>query len=193
MSKNIEVVQSIDDISRLLTSGFDEWKSLGEVNVKHNNELTLFNYTAKAQYEARWNFFETVSRGLILNNVTGRIVARPFEKFFNWGEGGRTTDAPIDYVMEKLDGSLGIMYEHEGEFKIATRGSFDSDQAIWATEFIQSKKRHPKDTVGEYTLLFEIIYPDNRIVVDYGQREDLVLLALRHNPTGAYSRLPQHK
>ena len=60
MSKNIEVVQSIDDISRLLTSGFDEWKSLGEVNVKHNNDLTLLNYTEKAQYETRRNYLETV-------------------------------------------------------------------------------------------------------------------------------------
>ncbi|MGI0133725.1 MAG: hypothetical protein ACREBW_02045, partial [Candidatus Micrarchaeaceae archaeon] len=30
----------------------------------------------------------------------------------------------------------------------------------------------------EYTYLFEIIYPSNRIVVNYGEQEDLVLLAI---------------
>lgn len=30
-----------------------------------------------------------------------------------------------------------------------------------------------------HTVLFEIIYPENRIVVDYGEMEDLVLLTRR--------------
>jgi RNA ligase len=38
----------------------------------------------------------------------------------------------------------------------------------------------------ECTLLFEIIYPDNRIVVDYGNEEMLVLLAARNTITGEY-------
>ena len=42
-------------------------------------------------------------------------MARPFDKFFNWGEGswrngGRTTTADISFVTEKYDGSLGILY-----------------------------------------------------------------------------------
>jgi RNA ligase len=36
----------------------------------------------------------------------------------------------------------------------------------------------------EYTYLFEIIYPENRIIVDYGDREELVLLAVIHTETG---------
>jgi len=35
-----------------------------------------------------------------------------------------------------------------------------------------------------HTVLFEIIYPENRIVVDYGEMEDLVLLGAVHTATG---------
>ena len=59
--------------------------------VRRKGELAIFNYTKAAQFAERWNFFERVSRGLILNAVTGEVVARSFDKFFNWGEGGRTT------------------------------------------------------------------------------------------------------
>jgi hypothetical protein len=34
--------------------------------------------------------------------------------------------------------------------------------------------------------MFEIIYPENRIVLDYGERQDLVLLAGRNRFTGEY-------
>ena len=36
----------------------------------------------------------------------------------------------------------------------------------------------------EYTYLFEIIFPEGRIVVDYGDREDLILIAIVHTETG---------
>ncbi|HRF99146.1 MAG TPA: hypothetical protein PLZ51_28235, partial [Aggregatilineales bacterium] len=74
----------------------------------------------------------------------------------------------------KMDGSLGILYRWQGAYYIATRGNFDSDQAIWATIFLRTHY-DLHNLADEYTLLFEIIYPDNRIVVNYGQRQDLVL------------------
>lgn len=46
---------------------------------------------------------------------------------------------------------------------IATRGSFESDQALWATEWIQKRFR-PVDFLAGYTYLYEIIYPENRVV-----------------------------
>ncbi len=183
---------SIDDIVRLLKSGCDDWSEFGNVNVKKLGDLTLFNYSAKAAYEKRWNYFECVSRGLIINHETGEIVARPFDKFFNWGEGERMTDASIVTISEKMDGSLGILYRRNGLCYIATRGSFDGDQACWATNYLG---RHYELVLlpGNLTLLFEIIYPSNRIVIDYGQREDLSLLAARDRHTGKYLSLPELK
>jgi len=174
-----------DQLGTLLMSGFEDWKKCGEVNIRYDGDLALFNYTDKAQYAGRWNWFERVSRGLIMNRKTGQIVARPFDKFFNWLEGGRRATGHIVTVTEKLDGSLGVAYRSDSGYKIATRGSFDSEQAKWAT--LQLGGRYFLDDFPEHwTLMFEIIYPENRIVVDYGKREALVLLAIRDIISGDY-------
>ncbi len=64
--------------------------------------------------------------------------------------------------------------------KIASRGSFSSEQAIKATQLLNSDKykRWIPFLHIEKTYLFEIIYPQNRIVCDYGDEEKLVLLAI---------------
>ena len=83
-----------------------------------------------------------------------------------------------------MDGSLGISYWHNGEIKVATRGSFESEQALWATERLQQKDftNFPQN----WTLLFEVIYPENRVVVNYNGLETLTLLAIRDTETGNY-------
>jgi len=65
----------------------------------------------------------------------------------------------------------------KGEWHMATRGSFTSEQAIKGME-IANKYNYDKICVPGYTYLFEIIYPENRIVVDYGKEERLVLLGV---------------
>ncbi len=77
-------------------------------------------------------------------------------------------------MLEKLDGSLGILFYYNNQWHLATRGSFHSDQAIRGSEIL---KKYSLDYLHtDYTYLFEIIYPENRIVVDYQDREELVLL-----------------
>jgi RNA ligase len=65
----------------------------------------------------------------------------------------------------------------KGEWHMATRGSFTSEQAIKGME-IAKRLNYDKTCVIGYTYLFEIIYPENRIVVDYGKEERLVLLGV---------------
>ena len=115
-----DTIKTIDDIKAIaaLTPWVKElwiWKMYGEVKATYNGDLVLFNYTAKAQYAGRWNFFERVSRGLILNWRTGEVVARPFDKFFNLGEPrGPLFQGGIISVTEKKDGSLGFFYSDNG-------------------------------------------------------------------------------
>lgn len=183
-----EQIETVEDISRLVRAGFTDWSSLGDVRVARDGDLLMFAYTPAAQYAGRWNAFERMSRGLILDAKTGEVVARPFDKFFNWGEGGLTTDAPFDYVMEKVDGSLIICFERDGRWRAATRGSFTSDQARWAQGQLDAL---PALAVVDprWTLLFEAVYPENRIVVDYRGRASLFLLALRDRTKGEYAPL----
>ena len=153
-------------------------------------DLLIWNYTAKTQYERHWTAETRLCRGLITTS-DGTIMARPFEKFFNLEEyedlvGGSFSKEPFT-VTAKMDGSLGILYRMpDGEPRIATRGSFVSEQALRATKILKERyySTLPWQQLTEFTLLFEIIYPENRIVVDYAQTEDLVLLAVIHTRTG---------
>jgi RNA ligase len=150
----------------------------GYVRVQRHPDLPLsiYNYTERAQYERVWTPVTRQCRGLIANEH-GEIVARPWAKFFNHGEhddGGLDLSAPVE-VTDKLDGSLGILYPTPNGWAIATRGSFTSEQAVHATKLFQDRYEHFEPPAG-MTALFEIVYPDNRIVVDYGQLDDLLLL-----------------
>ena len=149
--------------------------------------LTILNYTEKAQFENVWNAVTKKCRGLVIDDKLN-VVARPFDKFMNYGQ-NQADVFLMDYAVEvtdKMDGSLGIVFEYRGRWHIATRGSFTSDQAIWATWFISlPHKFYCSYLKPEETYLVEIIYPGNRIVLDYGDREDLVLLAARNAVTGS--------
>jgi hypothetical protein len=134
--------------------------------------LTIWNYTEKVQYENLWDEVTLMCRGLVTDH-TGDIVATPFKKFFNIEEGKYTPTETFE-VYEKMDGSLGIVFWYEGQWVVATRGSFSSDQAIKARELL--KKYNTDIMFRHMTFCFEIIYPENRIVLDYGGEEKLVLL-----------------
>lgn len=153
-------------------------------------ELTVWNYTEDVQYRNKWNKITLACRGLIINTVTGEVVARPWEKFFNLGQMDNRidSDAPVE-VTDKMDGSLGILYQRpDGAFAIATRGSFASEQAIEATKMLHETPEYRQEVSipDGITFLFEIIYPQNRIVVNYGDQRDLVLLGAVSNQYGFY-------
>jgi len=148
---------------------------------------TIYNYTPKAQFKRVWTPVTRACRGLILDD-DGLVIARPFEKFFNLDEhqalGLALPEEPF-LAFDKLDGSLGITYWEpgEGQVRLASRGSFHSEQARRGTEILH--EAYPRvPWKRELTYLFEIIYPENRIVVDYGEWEDLVLLAAFDRESG---------
>lgn len=152
--------------------------------------LYIYNYNAKTQYERMWNEWTLACRGLIMDEKRN-IVARPFPKFFNLGEyeHQEIPNEPFE-VYDKLDGSLGVLYWIEDEAFIATRGSFMSEQAEQATLMLNTTyKALIPQLDRSKTYLFEIIYPANRIVVDYGNREELVLLGIIDTATGKEEEL----
>jgi T4 RnlA family RNA ligase len=144
-------------------------------------DLTIWNYTEKVQYEGLWDEITLMCRGLVTNSK-GEIIAHPFRKFFNMEEGKHTPTSEFE-VYEKMDGSLGIFFYYNNEPVFATRGSFTSDQAIKGREIL-NKYNWEQGTYEGYTYLFEIIYPENRIVVDYNGLEELVVLGVVETATG---------
>ncbi len=145
--------------------------------------LAIFNYSRTCQYDRLWDEVTLNCRGLILD-TKGNVIAKPFPKFFNYEE--HTADEipnELFDVYEKMDGSLGICFHYADEWHMATRGSFTSEQAIKGRELLE-KYDYKNGMIPGYTYLFEIIYPENRIVVDYGDVEKLVVLGAYNNRTG---------
>lgn len=144
--------------------------------------LRILNYSQRAQFDWRWNTETMQCRGLIVDD-DWNVVSRPFPKFFSVEQlNGQVPVEPFE-VYDKVDGSLGVLYRANGSPYIASRGSFTSDQANWATELLRTKYSHASFDPG-HTYLFELIHPENRIVVDYGLRRELVLLAIIETATG---------
>ncbi|WP_295619012.1 RNA ligase [Chamaesiphon sp. GL140_3_metabinner_50] len=145
--------------------------------------LTIYNYTAKAQYDRYWVDATLNCRGLVLDNHY-QPIARPLPKFFNLSEYQGTLPDGVPNIYEKLDGSLIILFHYQGQWEVASRGSFTSDQSQMARVLIANYRDDLDKLDRAYTYLFEIIYPTNRIVVDYGSAQRLVLLAAVHTETG---------
>lgn len=163
-----------------------DWKVLNEyieqsliVANKHPEyDIWILNYSPKAQSKKFWDEYTKSCRGMVID-ANGNILARPFQKFKNYQEHDpKEIDLTRPYVIyEKMDGSLIIVfyYEPRMEWIVASRGSFISEQSIEAKKMLGLKynKLNPN-----CTYLFEAIYPENRIVVNYGDRKELVLLSV---------------
>lgn len=148
----------------------------GNISVRTTDGLSVYKYSKVLPYRGLWDEVTTQCRGLIVDS-NGFIVARGFDKFFNHNEPNAGTldlDAP-GVIMDKVDGSLGIVFRHNGRWVVSTAGSLDSDQAVRSTE-VFNRRYADTPVVEGMSILVEIIYPDNRIVTDYGDMDDLVLL-----------------
>lgn len=150
--------------------------------------ISIYNYTNRAQFMNKWSLSERVCRGLIVEDGTNKVIARGPEKFFNYGQTG-APEVSLDTKVRvtcKEDGSLGIGWLYDGHYGIATRGSFLSEQAVHATAMITDRvkeiiRMHARRNMTD---IYEIVYPGNRIVLDYGDRDELIDLGTVKNRTG---------
>ncbi len=173
-------------VQALLNGTLPSWVHVG---LHPKLPLAILNYTDECQRNGWWTPETLATRGLVVNQETGEIVARPFPKFFNMGEIPQTQPERLPWeegfrVTEKLDGRLMIMWwDPAGTPFLASRGSFTSSEAQVGTEMLRSLPNSgnlPKDI----TFMFEAIYPEGRVVIDYGPRKALTLLAGIRTKTG---------
>lgn len=143
----------------------------GLIRASTRGALTIYNYTEQCQFSQAWDKYTLMSRGLILDDQ-GRIIAKPFPKFFNLGEPAcpPIPNEPYD-VFEKVDGSLGIWYYYDGDWRVATRGSLENDYTVYAQKHADLlRKSFFPDT---WTILTEICMP---------AAEDGMPRAVKHEP-----------
>ncbi len=164
----------------------------GYVAVKHHpddDQLVILNYTQRA-VSTDWPHTLRRCRGLIVRDLDGdaTVVASGPRKFFNADEpqgkedrAGVPDDADV-IVTDKTDGSLLLLFRApDGLPAFATRGSFQSEQAQWATNLLRTEYQGAGerllmlDEMSDATSIFEAVYDDNRIVLQY-DFEDIVSL-----------------
>lgn len=192
---HIEDILNLTELEREIEAGY--------VNRRFHPlfpELAILNYSDRCQFDQAWNDVTRQTRGLIYDTLTGKVIARGFPKWFNVGDERNAPNLDPDETVEaytKWDGSLGILYvDPKGYPRIATRGSFDSEQARHATEKLHATGEawlYAERIESGLTPVFEIIYPDNRIVVDYGDTDALIYLGLVHTHAGTYYPANRHR
>lgn len=121
----------------------------------------------------------------------GRILARPFHKFFNLGERANLQPELIDLsqphvIMEKLDGSMIHPAIVHGRLVFMTRmGHTDVARRAEALMTPAIMKTCCALLDGGLTPIFEYTGPENRIIILYDAQE-LRLLAVRSTIEGTY-------
>jgi RNA ligase len=151
--------------------------------------IHVLNYTSKAAFKGIWTDETRRCRGLVVGE-DGEVLARPFEKFFDLAATPYVPDHGRLLASEKMDGSLGILYAAPDGWRITTRGDPNSWQAEAATAMWHERYDKIEPPEGQ-TWCFEIILPENRVVVDYGSQRDLVALAAIDTESGHDLGLPE--
>jgi T4 RnlA family RNA ligase len=121
-----------------------------------------------------------------------------FHKFFNWKE-NPYTDFPIEdneslVFQEKIDGSLIHPIVIDDRLLVKSKTSFLSEHAEAGRKLLERDDRKKRLVFDLYkdglVPLFELIGPENQVVVRY-DKDDLVLLAVRNIYNGKYLPLEE--
>lgn len=174
----------VDKLEQYVNEGLVERRYHGVLS------LALYCYTRKATFTNTWDDITTRTRGLIVD-ATGHVVARPFEKFFNLDTSDRPethiSNLPTDIqpiVLEKLDGSLGTVWTYGSFTGVASKGSFQSEHAKWATAWYKHHCENPIWPENHTPQVEMICQSVQRHVVNYDIPDQLILTALINNDTG---------
>lgn len=162
--------------------------------IKEKDNYALFKYN---QIDSDMSLpLVQICRGIIVDLETMTVACRRFDKFFNWAEEYAATLSGKIRAEEKVDGSImGLWYGRDG-WKISTNGMIEaSDADVFIPtddgrtykdlfEVAWAKAGLNYDLLNkDYTYIFELVSPLNRIVVPYKETE-LYFLGMRNNLTG---------
>lgn len=148
------------------------------------DENGVYNHSAAIRRECR---------GIIFCSKTGKILSRPYHKFFNLNERLETQIDNIEFggtdtILNKEDGSLIRFFYLDREIVSGTKAGITDTSAI-CDEFIKDKpeyKKLSKYLLGnEFTPLFELCTKKNKIVLSYPE-DTMFLTGVRHMTTGYY-------
>lgn len=186
------IIENFSDLKPYITED-------SSITVSYKDDYIVVNYNVADKEtfpdlsEGDIAAFRRECRGIIFS-LDGKLLRRPFQKFFNLGEREETLLGNIDFsqphvILDKVDGSMVTPLLSNGAIRFATKaGITDMTPAIEAY-ISQSRAEYQNFCYymlsRELTPIFEYVSRDNRIVMDY-KEPSLILLAIRNNFTGKY-------
>lgn len=143
------------------------------INEKKFGDISSFNFTRAAFYDKKWDEQTIKARGLFIDTVRGKVVARSYPKFFNIDERPETRYDSLRYKLEfpvtayvKENGFLVMVSYDEAtdDFRICSKSTPEGHYADMAREAFLKRVIRPDELKihlehNDCTLVFE--YVDN--------------------------------
>lgn len=192
--KEPEVITSVaDSVGDLIIA----LRSSNNIMEKKYGNISSFNFTKTAFYDAAWDEMTTKARGLYINIPRQKIVARAYDKFFNVNERPETefeklqdtlTFPVTGYVKE--NGYLGIVScdEENDSLFVTTKSNPTGDFAVWLREALEKRLNAEKlGELKEYTKANNVSFVFENVdmerdphIIDYPESK-LILLDIIYN------------
>tara|TARA_R110000851_G_scaffold292317_1_gene446743 strand:- start:14243 stop:15103 length:861 start_codon:yes stop_codon:yes gene_type:complete len=173
-------------------NAFETLRNNGVKWKQHPDYLNLFQFRYDQLKTKYANKEVCESRGIILDKDNSwAIVAYPYNKFFNLGElYADEIDWNTAKTIEKLDGTLMILYHYEG-WRVATLGMPDARGHVGDNDFtfadlfweVWRACNYDLPDNTSCTYMFELIGPKNKVVVQY-EKPEILLHGVRNNNSG---------
>ena len=168
-----DVTKNNDEISNAEIHDVIEYMRASKyIDEKSFGNISSFNFTRGAFQDKVWDGMTTKARGLYIDTEHEQVVARGYEKFFNYGEMEftkpealtRNLKFPVEaYVKE--NGFLGIVStDNDGELIFTSKSTMGGDHAvmvkenlykIYGEEAIEKMRKYANQY--HVTFVFEII------------------------------------
>jgi hypothetical protein len=164
------------------------------LRVYHHPMLPLVGFKYNQIDSPRRNDACRQARGIVFEKDTWKIIAKPFSRFFNVGEFAED-EAEFDWnnfrAIEKVDGSLVIVYHYDGIWHANTSGSFglgDGPNGFpgnWRDMFWKFAGIDKALLKTGQTYIFELCTPWNKVVRQYPE-PTVFLLGVTETPAGHF-------
>ena len=169
---------------------------------RFDNGITSYNFTHQAFYDRKWNQLTCTARGLFVKD--GNVVARSYNKFFNWDERPETESPMLAKTLKfpvhaylKTNGFLALFSSFEGRLLICSKSSLQGEYVTYINNVLDSRyyPNDIRDKINTYcarhkvTLVCECVDPVHDPHIVCYDRPGIVLLDVVKNDF-TYQALP---
>lgn len=179
----------IEDTENQTTNSMIRNKHIRVKSLDHN--LYSLNFTSRAFEKGIWDTETIKARGLFVDQTTGEIKMRSYNKFFAIGEQEETQISNLKKSVKfplvahkKYNGFLGIASTINGEFVLATKSTTEGEYVDYFREIFdqltQKEKDQLKDLSEKYncSFTFEVEHTSDRHIIDFDRNSLTILDAI---------------